>query len=328
MTTFLLTAGVLLVLFAAIELYLRLADVADPPSFNADPRFGFVMHPNQSVSTRGRRFWINNLGLRGPDVGPKQERERRIVFIGDSLAYGGGRVLESELFVTLIAKNVATIRGELVSSINVSVPGWGIQNMADFITARGLFEADVVVWTLSSPTFRRPKTLMHQFGFPSRRPRSRLLFVTRSWLRRPLSALRPATVPRQPPRTRHASDNIDALAASLQVVRSVAVPMVVVAVPGEMGYGRLASEVPRFQAAVEAHGAVFTDLTFAFKDTRRHESRLFTDGVHLSPDGHRVVAEAVLPLVASALASRLDSALTSLHKCRAASGRAAAGRSG
>ena len=70
MEAILLVVGAMLLSLALVESLLHWLDVADPPVFISDPHAGYVMAPNQSVSTRGTRFRINNLGLRGDDVPP------------------------------------------------------------------------------------------------------------------------------------------------------------------------------------------------------------------------------------------------------------------
>jgi lysophospholipase L1-like esterase len=296
MTAVVLVALVLAIVVTAIEVTLRAADVADPPIFLADPRFGYLMQPNQSVSTRGHRFRINNLGLRGDNLGPKVGPELRVLFVGDSVTYGGGGVADPDLFVTRIADRVSRDVRRPVIAINASAPGWGIQNMSGFITAVGLLQADAVVWVVPSADFRRQMTTLSDFGFPESRPRSRTAYLASTWLR----AARKRVKSRRPlPRADMTSENLAVFDAALAAVRAAAVPSIVVVLPRESGYGQLRPQVARFKAVAEAHGATFCDLEACFLRTPR-DSALFHDAVHLAREGHRVFAEAVAPLVTSA----------------------------
>ena len=91
----------------AAEGILHLWDIADPPAFVENPHYGFLMRPNQSASTRGYRFHINQFGLRGRDFAmPKPAGVYRIAFLGDSITYGGGRIPDPDLFVNVVASQV------------------------------------------------------------------------------------------------------------------------------------------------------------------------------------------------------------------------------
>ncbi len=55
----------------------------------ANPHRGWEMVPGVHY-TYQHRVEVNSLGLRGPELAPKQPGERRILFLGDSLTYGQG----------------------------------------------------------------------------------------------------------------------------------------------------------------------------------------------------------------------------------------------
>jgi len=56
----------------------------------AHPTRGWAMVPGQTHYTYTHEVRVNSLGLRGPEVGPKEPGERRVLFLGDSLTYGQG----------------------------------------------------------------------------------------------------------------------------------------------------------------------------------------------------------------------------------------------
>jgi len=73
--------------------------LAQVMTYERDPRYGYLMRPRQMVSTYGDPIEINALGLRGPPLlEPKPEGVVRVLFLGDSITYGGGRIHEGELF--------------------------------------------------------------------------------------------------------------------------------------------------------------------------------------------------------------------------------------
>jgi lysophospholipase L1-like esterase len=296
---------VVLVALVALELVLRRLDVADPPTFQYDEECGFRMRPDQSVSTRGLRFRINNVGLRGEDVLPRFAGERRIAFVGDSITYGGGSIPEANLFTTRVAAALSALRHERITAVNISAPGWGIPNMAAFLTAQGAFDADVVVWALPSADFFRPKTSLHLLGYPETRPWSRLIYSVRSWLfavRSRRHQTRADLEAQSRARAGVLEANLGVLDATLRAMKSAAVQHVIAVLPDEGGYGTLSYDVLRFQSVAARNGARFIDHEPVFRDQK--DLPLYLDGVHLNARGHELVAHELVTLVEAALASR------------------------
>ena len=172
----------LLVTLALAEAVLRLLDLADPPVFEAKPHYEYLMRPNQSVSTRGYRFHINNIGFRGYDISiPKAKDTFRIVFLGDSVTYGGGNIPGKYLFVNLVTSSLNSSEHRQTEGINLSVPGWGIQNIAAYVATKGLLEADLLIWVIPAIDFRRPKASLKEHRFPVRTPWSRSTYAA-AWV--------------------------------------------------------------------------------------------------------------------------------------------------
>jgi hypothetical protein len=291
----------------SIELVLRWLDVADPPVFQYNPHYGYLMRPDQSVSTRGLRFRINNAGFRGADISPQKLGERRAVFVGDSVCYGGGTIPDADLFVNRVSEALSALRQERVTAINVSAPAWGIENMAAFIAANGVFEADVVVWVVPSGDFRRAKMRLQFAGYPQTRPRCRLIFVAATWLfafRHRQWHARAASEPSVDAGAHVLEANLAALDTTLRGLRAAGIPFVMAVLPGESGYGNLANDLRPLKATAGAHGAAFVDLEPALRMAR--DTPLFFDGAHLTRRGHAIVADALLSAVSAALASQAD----------------------
>jgi GDSL-like Lipase/Acylhydrolase family len=56
----------------------------------AHPTRGFAMLPGQRHFTYQHAVEVNSLGLRGPDLPPATDGERRVLLLGDSMVYGQG----------------------------------------------------------------------------------------------------------------------------------------------------------------------------------------------------------------------------------------------
>ncbi|HWQ03053.1 MAG TPA: SGNH/GDSL hydrolase family protein, partial [Candidatus Nitrosotenuis sp.] len=221
-----------LVLLEGLEWWL---DVADPPIFSSHPAYGYLMQPNQSVATRGKRFRINNAGLRGGDiVMPKPQGVFRIAFLGDSITYGGGSIRDEDLFVNRIVKSLDPITRPQLEAVNISAPGWGLANMAGFVNSVGLFDADLLIWVISAPDLRRPFTRLEEHGFLQQKPSSRVLYAIRTSYIRIFQAIqsnkRRSSAPRQ--NSGNLNSNIRVLRTMLAQLTGKGLAVAVVLVPG------------------------------------------------------------------------------------------------
>ena len=106
----LLAAGAsLLLALAVIEVLARLRYGAPLSErlpivlIQADETTGWRMVPSQEHYTYQHLVHVNALGLRGPEVLPKQPGERRVLALGDSLIYGQGVAEEDTVTAQLAA---------------------------------------------------------------------------------------------------------------------------------------------------------------------------------------------------------------------------------
>ncbi len=89
---------------------------------------GIRLHPNtkalihnHTLSKVDVQINVNSLGLRGPDLAPKQEGEVRIIAFGDSITFGD-YMDESETIPALIQKHLES-SGKKVVVLNAALPG-------------------------------------------------------------------------------------------------------------------------------------------------------------------------------------------------------------
>jgi len=160
------------------ELGLRLVGLGDPVLYDNRAGYGYRPLPSQWR----RRLWgahvrINALGFRGPEVAPERPPAAlRVLFLGDSVTYGGSYVDDSELFSAVAARTLARRRDrdEVVEPLNAGVNAWGPQNIlglvrhADF---RQGFGSQLWVVTVADDDFRRDKTRIGEVPYFNAPPR-------------------------------------------------------------------------------------------------------------------------------------------------------------
>jgi hypothetical protein len=110
---------------------------------------GYVMQANYSGRWSGidydQPFQTTGRGLRGPELGPKEPGEFRIVVIGDSMVFGG-QVREEQRFTERLEATLKSRGSGQVRVVNVGVPGWTTFNEAGFLKANvAWLQPDLVV---------------------------------------------------------------------------------------------------------------------------------------------------------------------------------------
>lgn len=267
-----LAAAALLLVLALAELGMRVLGVGQVMTYDRDTRFGYAMHPSQVISTYGDPIEINALGLRGPPVlDPKPPGIVRVLFLGDSITYGGGRVYEGDLFCRLVEAR-AREDGFRVEAVNVSAPGWGPQNWTAWVEAHGLLDADAIVMVIPAVDRARPFGVLEAYGMVDEKP---VLRLSTLWLK--AKSVRLQSVPLT-------DEALELNIAALTRLKTLAGarPLLAVFVPSQGEDPRADRWLP-FQT-------LFPDAL----DLRgRFGERDYFDTEHFTAAGHRVIAEGI-----------------------------------
>ena len=125
-----------------------------------EERRGWGFAPGSQVVQGHVIARINRLGLRGPDPGPKEEGELRLLTLGDSTVFGYG-VEEEEVFSSVAAELLAAQRGAPVQAFNGAIPGHSApQSLAVLQEVGAEIQPDlVVIANLWSDLYQAPDGL-------------------------------------------------------------------------------------------------------------------------------------------------------------------------
>ena len=284
-------ASVLLVLGSA-ELGMRLFNVGQVMTYQSDPRYGYIMRASQRISTYGEEIQINSLGLRGPELmDPKPPDVLRLVFTGDSITYGGGRIPERKLFCRLI-EDYAAADGLRVEAVNLSAPGWSPRNWAAWLDAHGTLDADLILPVIPAIDLQRPFTTMDKVGIIDHQP---LLRLGTLWLK-----VKMRRIPGLPLTDESLQANIQALRALRD--RFSGTPFVAVFIESRPG-----------DDVRPSYWGPYEELYPDAIDLRRSLSAAeFFDDVHFGVPGHAAIAEQIWaqlrPRLRALLAARAGAA--------------------
>lgn len=168
------------------EIGLRLAgyqaiySVYSKPSlfWEHDALLGWSHTPGASGHYVGPRPWpiefdapvrINSIGLRGPEVPPREPGELRVLLLGDSVVVGF-EVPYDETFGALLQQRLAARLPRPVRVVNAGVRGYGTDQAYLYLRERGVkLEPDVVVFVHSNNDFENNRTL-HRMRRPFGKP--------------------------------------------------------------------------------------------------------------------------------------------------------------
>lgn len=156
----LLVVVILAVLVSAAEWTARRIGLGTPILYYETNSYRYALRPDQSVvRLRGAGIRTDEYGLR-TDHDWDKPHHGRILFIGDSVTYGGAYVDNRDLFSTVACDSLADERLWFVCG-NAGINGYGVDNMAYRIRFDPVPAPDVYVVTLlSADTLRGFASLM------------------------------------------------------------------------------------------------------------------------------------------------------------------------
>ncbi|MCB1055236.1 MAG: SGNH/GDSL hydrolase family protein, partial [Acidobacteria bacterium] len=283
-----------------------------------DPLLFWRMRPGYHASDG---FLINSLGLRGPEIAAKEPGELRILSLGESSTFGS-KVSYGETYSAQLERRLAACAGpgRRVRVINAGVIGYSLFQGVTYLEHRGLaLEPDVVLLYFGYNDFLKVSYRARRdvydrtsvSGLTDRqvfRQRRRWLPSLSETLARwsnfyrhllvlarrgeePSEVLADDELVRVPE-----TDRRYLLGKALELCRRHGIQLVIV-VPWYRHFDRHEGLLREFAAE---HRLALVDLPSMLADQPRQ--KLFVDGVHPNPDGHRLMAEAMAEVLEARLA--------------------------
>ena len=138
---------VILIFDVILKKYL---DLGQPIVYSESVSWGYAPRPNKNyVRFEGSNVSINEIGLRSPLKWSSQGT--KVLFLGDSVTYGGSYIDDLETFSHLVCKDLQNF-----SCFNGGVNGYGVLNMVTRSKYdQRLDNADIVIFTVISYDFLR-----------------------------------------------------------------------------------------------------------------------------------------------------------------------------
>ncbi len=149
------------------EIFLRkVMGLGNPVLYDSNPLYGYRPLPNSEYHRfHGARLRFNNLGLRA-ESDFDGDPNNKVLFLGDSVTYGGSYIDNKELFSYLAVDDLG-----YYESGNAGVNAWGVENIYGLVVERGFLPASVYVTTVPEGDFYRGLTRCQGMPFFNVRPR-------------------------------------------------------------------------------------------------------------------------------------------------------------
>lgn len=163
----LLFGGSFLILLVGVEYGLqKFMGLGSPVIYQTNPFFGYRPLPNQEVVRfYGAKLKFNNLALRANEDWDENV-EDKILFLGDSITYGGSYIANDQLFSHLALQDI-----DGYQSGNAGVNGWGVENIYGLVVETEFLPAKIYITMLIEGDFYRDRVKLLGLPFWSRKPR-------------------------------------------------------------------------------------------------------------------------------------------------------------
>lgn len=144
---------------------LRLLGLGDPVLLQPDKQCGYVPRTNQAHFRFLKHTLINAEGMRsGPIAAPRTPGSYRLMFVGDSIAYGTTMVDQDAIFSEVLHRELPAILHHPVEVLNAAASAWAIDNELAYIQSRGIFQSDRVILVLNDGDLDQRMSTVNDVG--------------------------------------------------------------------------------------------------------------------------------------------------------------------
>lgn len=290
-----------------VEGVARYIGLGDPILYYNDAWGGMRPVPGQQVNRfEGATVTIDDNGFR--TAVPEEPGATRILFLGDSVTFGGSSVDDREVY-SEVAADVLRGKGRPVYAMNAGVVGHSNLNQAEIFHGYD-GQIDAVVWLFPWGDTNRAFAVASGLWPARYKPRLALVelvdvFLFRNWERIAHQAPPPKSdyMPAQPSISdklfeeqlaKRRARNLDAVRTVVEETQRRGIPMLLGITPYRKSSGResLPPDAKAFLEEMAAAGAIIFDAAAATGQAPDDEE-IYIDIVHFNTEGHRLIGEAL-----------------------------------
>lgn len=132
-------------------IFKKFLGLGNPLIYQHSKIFGYDIEPNQKVKRRGKTISINENGMRNLRDW-KKKYDKKILFLGDSVTFGGSLINDEDTFVLKTCKKFQDIKAICG---NFAVNGFGIESISKKIEYKNFSDEDLLVIVFIGNDFER-----------------------------------------------------------------------------------------------------------------------------------------------------------------------------
>ena len=284
----------------------RFIGLGNPILYEIDPIVGYRLKPNQKVKRLKNKFiTTDSEGFRVSGE-KKDSNKRKIVFIGDSVTYGGSYIDDSELFSHLYCE----ITEDNDYCLNGAINSWGSQNMGRLISNFRIY-SDVkpkeFIVVLLPGDERRNLRSFTDTPYWSNNPKQpsainelMKFLITKKYL--PALVSKPKNIKSSPKKDLNFLNDLQRKIAWEELKNHLLksrYPINVIITPPERWF----TKTNENSKEIEIYNNLLEDISYLanvkktcnlYLQTKKiYKNNLYVDGVHLSTEGHKAWAKAI-----------------------------------
>lgn len=135
------------------EFYLKFIGLGQTPSYDKNFMYGYSLKPNQSLERLNNiKVNINSIGVRSSEE--KNDNDKIIAFIGDSVTYGGSYIDNSKIFSQKVC-DILKKKNKIYFCANAGVNAYSIINMVYRVRYDNRLDADFYIFLVITGDFLR-----------------------------------------------------------------------------------------------------------------------------------------------------------------------------
>jgi len=127
--------------------------LGNPVIYESSRIYGYTIKPNQNIYRLGNRIIINNLGMRS-SKNWYEENKNKIIFLGDSVTYGGSIVSNNDLFSEKVCNQLNKKNNNYICG-NLGVNGYNLYSLIRNIKYQNFEKETLLVITIIANNFPR-----------------------------------------------------------------------------------------------------------------------------------------------------------------------------
>ena len=288
------------------EIMGRLIGLGNPILYYSDPLIGYRLKPNQRVKRLKNTFiTTNHEGFRVNNL-EDNKYFTKIVFVGDSVTYGGSYIDDSDLFSALFCKNSF----EMDSCLNGAINSWGLHNMGRFISNFNIY-SDIkpkkfILVVLPGDEHRNLRSLSDTPFWKNtpKNPKAINEILRFIFLKHIIPKLE-SNDKKSIKSFSHKSNEINKLQKYISwkelemLLKNSKYPIDLVITPPQRWFqdkNKFTKEVKLYDKFLENISSlqnIIKTCNLYYKIENRYKSELYVDGVHLSSKGHKLWAKSI-----------------------------------